>query len=83
MALIARAMGAKRLVQWLGILIACALTIPPLWIAFGPGGRECAFSFGFLSGAASELACRGAFGAGALLFLVFLALLLNRAMTRN
>jgi hypothetical protein len=77
-ALLAGACGARRLMQWLGVLIACGLLVPTLWIAFGPGGRNCSFSLAFLSGPASELACRGAFGAGALLWLVFLVLLVLR-----
>jgi hypothetical protein len=77
-ALIAGAYGAKRLVQWLGGLIVAGLMTPALWIALGPGGRDCSFSVGFLSGAASEFMCRGAFGAGALLCLVFLVLLVTR-----
>ena len=79
MALLAGALGAKRVVPWLGALIVCGLLVPGLWIALGPGGRACTFSLGFLSGAASEFVCRGAFGAGALLCLVFLVLLVSRA----
>jgi hypothetical protein len=79
MALLAGALGAKRVVPWLGALIVCGLLVPGLWIALGAGGRECSFSLGFLSGAASEFVCRGAFGAGALLCLVFLVLLVSRA----
>lgn len=78
-ALIAGALGAKRLVPWLGVLITCGLLVPGLWVALGPGGRECSFSLGFLGGAASELVCRTGFGVGALLCLVLLVLLVRRA----
>jgi hypothetical protein len=74
-ALIAGAFGARRVVPWLGALIICGLLVPGLWIALGAGGRDCSFSVGALSGSASEIACRAAFGIGALLCLVFLAFL--------
>lgn len=76
--LIATALGAKRLARSLGVLITCALLVPGFWIAFGPGGRDCSFSLGFLSGAASEFFCRTGFGLSAILCLVFLVLLLAR-----
>jgi hypothetical protein len=78
-AFIAGVLGAKRLVPWLGVLITLGLLTPSLWVALGPGGRDCSFSLGFLSGAASELACRAGFGLGSLLCLVFLGLLISRA----
>ena len=78
-ALIAGALGARRLVPWLGVLITCGLLVPGLWIALGPGGRECSFSLGFLGGRASELVCRTGFGLGALLCLGFLVLLVRRS----
>ena len=78
-ALIAGAVGARRVVPWLGVLIACGLLIPGLWVALGPGGRECSFSLAFLGGTASELVCRTGFGVGALLCLVFLVLLVRQA----
>jgi hypothetical protein len=65
-------------VPWLGVLITCGLLVPSLWVALGPGGKHCSFSLGFLSGAASELACRAGFGLGSLLCVVFLVLLLSR-----
>ena len=77
-ALLAGAFGAKRVVPWLGALITLGLLVPGLWVAFGPGGRDCSFSLGFLSGSASELVCRAGFGLGALLCLAFLVLLITR-----
>jgi hypothetical protein len=82
-ALIAGALGAKRLVPWLGVLITCGLLVPGLWVALGPGGRQCSFSFGFLGGTASELVCRTGFGVGALLCLVFLILLVRRNLLQG
>ena len=81
--LIAGALGAKRLARWLGVLIMCALLVPGSWIALGPGARDCSFSLGFLSGAASEFFCRVGFGLGALLCLAFLVLLLGAAFKAN
>ena len=80
MALVAGALGARKLVAWLGVLTVAALMTPAVWIAFGPGARGCSFSLGFLSGAASEWACRGAFGLGALLGAAILFLMLRQAL---
>ena len=82
-ALIAGALGAKRLARWLGVLIMFGLLVPGLWIALGPGARDCSFSLGFLSSVASELFCRAGFGLGALLCVAFLVLLVGRAFKAN
>jgi hypothetical protein len=79
-ALIAGAMGAKRLVQALGVLITLGLLVPSLWIALGPGAHDCSFSLGFLGGAAPDLACRVGFGLGSLLCLFFLVLLIRASL---
>ena len=81
--LIAGARGAKRLARWLGVLIMCGLLVPGLWIAFGPGARDCSFSLVFVSGTATEFFCRVGFGVGALLCLVFLVLLVGAAFKAN
>jgi hypothetical protein len=56
--------------------IALAFLVPALWIAFGPGVRECAsgFSFGLLGGRVRSggFDCRAAFALGALLVLAIL-----------
>jgi len=82
-ALIAGALGGKRVVPWLGVLITCGLLAPALWVAFGPGGRQCSFSLGFIGGAASELVCRAGFGLGALMCLAFLVLLVRRSFLQQ
>jgi hypothetical protein len=82
-ALIAGALGARWLARWLGVLITCMLLVPSLWVAWGPGGRDCSFSLGFISGAASELFCRAGFGLGSILCLVFLGLLARSAFKAN
>lgn len=81
-ALIAGALGAIKLVHWLGVLIVTAMLVPFLWIALGPGPRNCGFSLGFVSGAASDWVCRAGFGTGALLGLVILALMIHQALRR-
>jgi hypothetical protein len=78
-ALIARRLGAKRAVSWLGALTVCGLVIPGLWIALGPSA-QCTASFGGVGGAANEWVCRIGFGAGAALCCVFLVLVLRRAL---
>ena len=81
--LLAGALGAKWLARWLGVLIMCALLVPGLWIAVGPGARDCSFSLGFLSSVASELFCRAGFGLGPLLCVALLVLLVGRAFKAN
>jgi len=63
---------------WLVLGVVGCLFAVTAWIAFGPGARECSVSFGFLAGVAPEALCRGAFGGGALLLAVVLALVLRR-----
>jgi hypothetical protein len=81
-ALIAGALGAMKLVHWLGALIVAAMLVPALWVAFGPGPRECGISLGPASGTGSEWICRTGFGLGALLGLVILALIIHQALRR-
>src|SRR5262249_46601172 len=45
-ALIAGALGANRLVPWLGILVLVGLLVPGLWVTFGPGLQKCSISLG-------------------------------------
>jgi hypothetical protein len=79
-ALVAGALGARKLVQWLGVLIVMALMTPAVWIALGPGAHDCGFSLGFVAGVAPDLACRLGFGAGALLGLLILVLIVRQAL---
>ena len=64
--------------RWLGLGIAGCLFAVNAWIALGPGERTCSISSSFFGGAAPEALCRGAFGVGALLMGVFLALMIRR-----
>ena len=43
-----------------------ALVLAAMWVAFGPGPRECSVSVSAFSGFAADWLCRGVFGFGAL-----------------
>lgn len=58
-------------------LLVAALAGIGGWIGFGPGGRQCKGSLGTLSFLPSELVCRTAFGAGAVLTGVIAVLILR------
>jgi len=81
--LLAGALRATWLQRWLGVLICLCLFSISAWVAFGPGARECTMSLGFMSRAASEIVCRGAFGSGAVLVALLLGLGLHRAVRSN
>ena len=79
------AAGANLLLQVRGLrkgqLVSALLLVVALvgiggWIAFGPGSRRCEGSLGILSFLPSELICRTAFGAGAVLTVLIAVLIL-------
>ena len=72
-----------RLQAWLIAGCAAALLVPFVWIAFGPGERQCSVTLPFVSTTASDLVCRGAFGLGALLGAMILALVVLRAFRQQ
>lgn len=78
--LLAGATEVNWLQRWLGIAVTLSLFVVNLWIAFGPGERECSISIPFLQTVAADALCRGAFGIGALLVALFLGLLVRRAI---
>lgn len=80
LALIAGALGATRLVPWLGIFVVIGLLVPGLWVTFGPAPRECSISIGNIGGVASDWVCRAGFGIGTILGLVVLVLLIRQAV---
>jgi hypothetical protein len=80
--LIAQATGATRTQNWLGVALSLALVLPGLWVAFGPGERECTVSLPFLQ-FVSTAVCRGAFGIGAALGVVVLVLYARHAIARQ
>lgn len=64
---------------WLAAVGAsAALLVIALWVALGGGERACSLSFTVLRGSPGNLLCRGAFGVGALLLGLLIALLLRR-----
>ena len=66
---------------WLGIAVTLSMLVVSLWIAFGPGERECSMSIPFAQTVAPDALCRGAFGIGALLVALFVGLLVRRALS--
>ena len=79
--LLAGAMEIPWLQQWLGIAVTLSMLVVSLWIAFGPGERECSMSIPFVQTVAPDALCRGAFGIGALLVALFVGLLVRRALS--
>lgn len=57
-------------------LLLLAMTLLPAWLALGPGPRHCSSALPLLAG---EGACRGTFGAGALLLLASAMLAIRMA----
>ena len=79
LSLLAGAFAAIRLQFYLGIAIPLSLFVIFLWIAIGPGERECSMTISFFRSGADDLVCRGAFGLGSALLALFLALVVRRA----
>lgn len=79
-AVVARARGHDRLKAWLPVPLLVCMVAPAVWIAFGPGYRQCgvAAMAGMLRifGTRSDLPCRLGFGVAAVVgcFLVLLAI---------
>ncbi|GAB2524556.1 hypothetical protein [Lysobacter humi (ex Lee et al. 2017)] len=74
---LARAYGRHMLADGLACAVLGGMLLVGLWIALGPGPRQCVSripSTGALVSAVSETTCRSAFGFGALLIAGMLAL---------
>jgi formate-dependent nitrite reductase membrane component NrfD len=69
--------ATRNVAPWLGVLATIGLMVPPVWIALGPGPRDCAATLSFFSTTASDWVCRGAFGFGALIGLLVLFLMVR------
>ena len=80
--LLAQAAGATRTQNWLAVALSAALVLPGIWVAFGPGERECTISLPFLQFVSTVL-CRGAFGVGAVLGVVILVVYARYAIARQ
>jgi cytosine/uracil/thiamine/allantoin permease len=79
--LFAGALEIDWLQQWLGIAVTLSMLVVSLWIAFGPGDRECSMSIPFVQTVAPDALCRGAFGIGALLVALFIGVFMRRALS--
>jgi len=79
--LFAGAAEVSWLQRWLGIAVTLCLFVVSLWVAFGPGERECSVSIPFLQTLAPDALCRGVFGIGALLVALLLGLFARRALS--
>ncbi|WP_298210697.1 hypothetical protein [Acidovorax sp.] len=80
---IARAYGHHNLADGLICLVLGGMLTMLLWISLGPGPRHCTSSVGGLPFAASEIACRSAFGIGALLVAFMLAIAVSGMCKRR
>jgi hypothetical protein len=78
--LLAGAVGNTSLQRWLGVAVTVSLFAVSVWVAFGPGQRECSISLPFVQSLAPDALCRGAFGVGAILVGLFLVLVLRRTI---
>ena len=76
----AQALGLNRLARWLVCVLLGAMAIVPAWIALGPGPRQCTMVSLGARAAASEVACRGAFGAGALVLALMFVVAVRGAL---
>ena len=82
-AFIATALQIIWLSRWVGAgFVLCLLSVF-MWIAFGPGERNCSVSIPFLQTVAPETACRGAFGIGSFLIGLFLVFMLVRIVRQK
>ncbi|MBL0426303.1 hypothetical protein [Ramlibacter alkalitolerans] len=85
--LIAQGTGRRLLARWLPALVIACLVAPAAWIALGAGPRRCLVSVwasgGRLLGRHSDLLCRLAFGAGAVLGLLMLLLAVREALRND
>jgi hypothetical protein len=79
-ALIAGALGAPRLVPWLGMFLVAGLLVPSLWVTFGPGQQKCSIYVGNIGAEASDWLCRAGFGIGSIIGLAVFVLLIRHAV---
>jgi hypothetical protein len=80
LSVVAREFALGKLASWLALAFIAALVLTAIWVAFGPGSRECSVSFSLFSGLASDWLCRGVFGFGALVGAALLVWLFRRAL---
>jgi hypothetical protein len=81
--LLALAIDMVWLQRLLGVAVALSLFVVSLWVAFGPGPRECSVSLSFVQGVAADTLCRGAFAIGAILVGLFIVLAIRRIVSKG
>jgi hypothetical protein len=67
LAIVCQERGYKSVYSWLVLGMLVCLFSLGAWVAFGPGARACAVALPGFSSSVGGLACRGAFGLGAVL----------------
>ncbi|HEY1227822.1 MAG TPA: hypothetical protein VGF26_10930 [Ramlibacter sp.] len=77
---LANVFGGRRTRAWLAVALLSCMTAPAAWIAIGPGPRSCSVAWGLHGGVAAGVACRAAFGAGAIVGPALVALALRAAL---
>lgn len=80
---LARAWQHPVLADGLVCLVLAGMLLAGLWIAVGPGSRQCLAGVFRASGMISEAACRAAFGLGALVVGAMLALAVRGWLRRR
>ena len=81
--ILAMVIGMVWLQRLLGVAVALSLFVVSLWVAFGPGPRECSVSLSFVQGVAADALCRGAFAIGAILVGLFIVLAIYRIVSKR
>jgi len=81
--LLAAVTGMIWLQRLLGVAVGLSLFVVSLWVAFGPGPRECSVSLSFVQGVAADALCRGAFAIGAILVGLFIVLAIYRIVSKR
>ena len=81
--IMAHEFALRRTHAWLVVACVASLWVPGAWVAFGPGVRKCSVSGPFFSGIGSDLACRGAFGLGAVIVAALLVWIVWRALRQR
>ena len=80
LSVVAREFARARLASWLAVAFSAALVLTAMWVAFGPGSRECSVSLPLFNGIAADWLCRGVFGFGALVGAAFVVWLFRRVL---
>ena len=80
---VAQAFSRPTAATWLSVAFMAALVLTALWVALGPGSRECTVSLSSFGWLGSSWLCRGVFGFGALVGVAVLLWVFLRALRRQ